>query len=343
MKAIKRLGLCGALICAAGLGLAQNTKGLLDGGGFAVTIKAADLPEGYGAVKIKSGGGGGLMDMLGSPMMMIFGMMGAMGGGGGNEPPMGLFSALDLSWTRGDTVSVMGNRFLVTYKLDLDMAEMAKMGETKSMDFSGLDLKLMLVRPDSIQSISPRPDITKEAFVALLAAPTSKGMTTSPFEATATVEVPEAPAHPETLTGSDVQKEHGQNMRQVALGALMYGADHDDWLPYAQSTNAIFEELLPYTKVKSVYKSFHPTGRVLFNMSLSGASFAAVTAPSDTPLFYDSEPWSDGRRGVTFADGHFRYVDAATWAELETNLRLSLPRRGKPLPMDHGKDFFEKP
>jgi hypothetical protein len=146
---------------------------MLDGGGRPLTMKASALTSDYRAMQIKTGGAGGgaggFMEMLMSPMMM----MGAFGGASNDkdQPPFGLFTAMDLSWTTGETQSFFNQNYLVTYKLDLDMAALAKMGP-KPKDMTNMDLRLQLVRTDAIQSFTPRPDITREAFVEMLKMPT---------------------------------------------------------------------------------------------------------------------------------------------------------------------------
>ncbi|MEA2553672.1 MAG: hypothetical protein QOJ65_1848 [Fimbriimonadaceae bacterium] len=147
---------------------------MLDGGGRPLTMKASALTSDYRAMQIKTagaGGGGGLMDMIMSPMMMMMGAMGGMGSNDKDQPPFGLFTAMDLSWTTGETQSFFNQNYLVTYKLDLDMAALAKMGP-KPKDMTNMDLRLQLVRTDAIQSFTPRPDITREAFVEMLKMPT---------------------------------------------------------------------------------------------------------------------------------------------------------------------------
>lgn len=149
---------------------------MLQGGGKPLVMKASGLTTDYHAVSIKLGGegGGGFMDMLMSPIMMLAGAFGsAMSGSdkADNQPPVGLMTAMGLSWTTGETQTYFGQTYLVTYKLDFDMGSIATM-DPKSKDFSNMNLRLFLVRTDSFQSFSPRPDVTPDAFYKMLKGPT---------------------------------------------------------------------------------------------------------------------------------------------------------------------------
>lgn len=133
------------------------------------SIAPKDIPADFRAVRIKqpTGGGGGLMDMLGGGMFMMFGMLGSMGGSTDKDGPSFEFlSALDLSWTNGDELNVSGSVYLVTYKLEIGIAEMTTMD---SKTPPPLDLKLVLVRADSITSFAVDRAVTKEKYIAALA------------------------------------------------------------------------------------------------------------------------------------------------------------------------------
>lgn len=148
---------------------------MLQGGGKPLTMKASALTSDFHAISIKAAGGdgGGLMDMMMSPMIMLMGAFGGMSQGpdkNGDQPPLGLLAAMGLSWTTGETQSFFGQTYLVAYKLDMDLAGMAKM-DPKARDFSNMDLRLYMIRTDAIQSFSPRPDITPAAFMQMLKGP----------------------------------------------------------------------------------------------------------------------------------------------------------------------------
>ena len=169
MKMIKKL-ICVALIaCVAATAFSQDaTPGMVQ---VEMTLKPSALTGDYKALVIKQAGaaGGGLMDMLMSPMMMMMGALGSMGQEKGDEPPFALLTAMDLSWTKGETQTFWGQTYLMVYKVDMNMQEISKMGD--SPDLTNSNMRLQFIRTDSIQSIVPRPDVTPELFLKMLKAP----------------------------------------------------------------------------------------------------------------------------------------------------------------------------
>ena len=157
------------LFCATCVAHGQDA---FQGGGKPLTMKATALTADFHAVQIKmsGAGGGGLMDMIMSPMMMMMGALGSMGGEGSDMPPTGFLTAIDLSWTTGETQTLFNQNYLVVYKLDMDFAAMSKM-KPDNRDLSSMDMRLSYLRTDGIQSFSPRPDITPEMYMKMLKAP----------------------------------------------------------------------------------------------------------------------------------------------------------------------------
>ncbi len=153
-----------AAITSQGISFAS----LLKGSGYPLTMKPADLPTDFVAAKITAdggGAGGGFMDMFMSPMMMMMGALGGSSGGPGDEA-MAAIGALDLSWSKGEVTNVDGLNFLVTYKGGLDMKDLS--GMDKKDTLADTVLRLNLIRVDSIKTLVPRPDMTKEDFVKMM-------------------------------------------------------------------------------------------------------------------------------------------------------------------------------
>lgn len=179
-------------VVATSMASAQDIGGLDDGSSLPQTMKSSGLTSNFKAFKIKvQGGSGGLMDLMAAPMMMMGGIFGAMGGAQdkSEQEGMGLMTAIGLCWSTGETRVMFGQRFLVTYKLDMDFTDMMKMDATKNRDISNTDLRLELVRTDAIVSIMPRGDITPSAFMQMLRLPAPS----KPAEAPAPAEEPKSP------------------------------------------------------------------------------------------------------------------------------------------------------
>lgn len=168
MNRISKFLTLAAVACSATFALAQDTTA-----GMAqvdMTMKPSALTAEYKALVIKqAGAGGGIMDMLMSPMMMMMGALGSMGQDKADEPPFALLSAMDLSWTKGETQGFWGQTYLMVYRIDMNLQDIAKMGE--SPDLTNANMRLQFIRTDSIQSMTPRPDVTPELFLKMLKAP----------------------------------------------------------------------------------------------------------------------------------------------------------------------------
>ena len=163
---------CLAVVSLSCVVCAQDGPQMLGGFGHPLTLKPDGLAANFKAVQIKStvANSNGLMDMLMSPMMMLMGALGGMGGNDKDTPPVALLTAIDISWTTGETASLFGQNYLLVYKLDFDMAKLA----AAPKDLSDLSLRLQFVRTDTIASFSPRPDITPAEFMKMLKTPLPK-------------------------------------------------------------------------------------------------------------------------------------------------------------------------
>lgn len=346
------------------LGLAQDMtiREVLTGQKLAPAITPAELPDGYQALKLQHTGGSGDMGLGMMMPLMMFGM--AMGGmsGGGDQPGMALFSMMGTSWTRGDTVQMAGAEFLVTYQLDINLFDLGVSRTTTITSGSEgaeeppaaapqapeLKLKLTLVRMDAITAVTPLPDVTKEKLLEMV-----RMLRSGPGAGSdAPMATPDAPPGGEAMTGgmapvasqdyatakaAALRTQSLSNLKQIALGLVMYASDYDDVFPYAQSTTAVKWVTTPYIRIASLWTSPNPEGaEYRFNIALGGVHLEAIQSPSQTVLVYESRAWPDGRRGVAFADGSARMVDADQWREVENSLRLKLPRKGKPLPPEYG-------
>jgi prepilin-type processing-associated H-X9-DG protein len=296
-------------------------------GDRAATVLPSEIKPEWKALRLtvsQSGGGGGIMDML---MGMMGGLLGA--GAGAAKPGSGMeiMTLGAISWVTGETTKMFDQDFVVTYKIDLDMAVMEN--PATPPDFTKLPLRLTLVNAKSISTITPLPDMTREKFLEFLAK-ANESMKTGPGSTP-----PESSAAaPETALSSQVQGL--SNIKQLALAAHMYASDYDDVFPYAQSTATVKAVTMPYLKSIEAWTTHNPSeSRFLFNMAVAGALLGEIDSPNEVVLFYESAPWPDGRRHVAFCDGHARTVSEDEWTRLKETLKLKLRKIGRPLPPDH--------
>ncbi|HJP83700.1 MAG TPA: hypothetical protein VJ835_09370, partial [Fimbriimonadaceae bacterium] len=181
-------------------------------------ISPKDLADDMYAIKItyeKQGGGNDFFSMLMNPMMAMLGAFGSMTSGGdakttdpNQSAALAFFDRLGTCWTNGSTVKMYGQDFLVTYSVQINLAEMKN--SSAPPDLSKMDLTLTLINTKSIVSIAPQPQLTKEEWLK------------SP-----------APMKPPP---EGERSEATSRMKQLSLAAIMYTADYDDVIPYVQSS-----------------------------------------------------------------------------------------------------------
>ncbi|MEZ0325739.1 MAG: hypothetical protein ACAH95_07520, partial [Fimbriimonas sp.] len=214
---------------------------ILSGANYPTRIAAKDLPANFKAVQLKLG----TSDYMSSMMPFV-----AMGPSAKNSADV--YNAFLSHWTSGEVVTAENNRFLITYKTEIDMGTL--MARADDMNGRGLSKQLVLelVKVDSIAALSPLPLFTKERLLAAIGDPSM-----APEQTEQTI------AARKTQTIS--------NMKQIALGAMMYSNDYDDVLPFAQNTATVQRVIRPYLKNDSLWKTMNPNGgRILFNMNVGG-------------------------------------------------------------------------
>ena len=320
-----RLGVVGVLLApyAAVLGQGLSTVDFVKGnyGKYASVLKLSDLPDDYSAVKLSVSASGS------DPLASLWPLLGLGAHVGNQAETNAKYRLAQCYWTNGDTVRAVNREFLVTYKLDVELLEaiaqnstLVDGGEPKAKAPEP-SLKINLVALDSIQSVAPCPDLTKKDLL--------KSYGNPDWQIT-------PPMRTESQQTSTVS-----NVKQVALGMIMYTNDWDDYCPYPQSSKAAWYVEYPYVKNINVFKTLNPKGGMIrFNMGIAGASTTSIASPADTVLLFESEPWPDGRRVVAFCDGHVKLVNEQTWADLSKHLTPSgIARVKKPLPVSYDKEF----
>lgn len=225
---------------------------------------------------------------------------------------------LDARWTKGDVVEIGGKGYLVTYKTDMNEVMMATSGEmvmTKQ-----LALHLELVNLDNVRTLSPLADLTPAKYAELFG-----DMFADISRATRQV------------SGARGQTAALSHVKQLTLAMLMYATDYDDLTPYAQSTKTVAYVTEPYMKNDAIWETGNPEGsKFYFNMAIAGVSLSNVLDPAATVMFYESRGWPDGRRIVSFCDGHAKIITENEWQQYKLTLNVKIQRSAKPLPADYG-------
>ena len=273
---------------AMGPALAQDAPSVADSLRATTRFYAVrDLPEGYRAVAIESGGGafGGLG---------VFGLAMAGGAGSGKPGDAVFFSLLGATFVDPDEFAALlaGSRPRIRgYAIDLAGLTRAgtSAGETPTPVFTETWLEA-----GRIVQWSPRPDLTRALLLKTFGdAPVPK---------------------PDDIEAQSAKTRAVANAKQVAFGVVMYASDYDDRFPKAEATSQAQSALNPYLKDGSVWTSLNPNGgRLLYNTYLSGVNLASLQDPSGTLLLWDERAWPDGSRTVAYTDGRAATLSREEW------------------------------
>jgi hypothetical protein len=129
-------------------------------------------------------------------------------------------------------------------------------------------------------------------------------------------------------------------VKSLALALNAYAADADDTYPNVQNLNSLKVVTLPYVKDKTLWKTDNPKSEIRFNNAVGGVVRSSIAEPKDTVIFYESKPWPDNSRAVSFVDGNGRLLTAHDWARSAMTLILhDVKKTAEPLPASLGKSW----
>ena len=106
------------------------------------------------------------------------------------------------------------------------------------------------------------------------------------------------------------------NIKQIALGAMMYLQDYDEKFGFKPA--AYKKSLMPYLKNEAVFhcpSDKSGTVSYSFNASLAGRKMAQIGSPARTVMLYEGKDGKldfrhKGFASVAFADGHAKLISA---------------------------------
>ncbi|AIE87367.1 hypothetical protein [Fimbriimonas ginsengisoli] len=128
------------------------------------------------------------------------------------------------------------------------------------------------------------------------------------------------------------------NTKALAIALNMYAEDADGIYPNVRNLKSLKVVTWPYVKDKSTWKTENPKSEIRFNSSVGGVAKASIKNPAEIVMFYESKPWPDGLRAVSFVDGHARLVHTFDWGKIAgTLVNRDLAKVALPLPEDLGK------
>lgn len=126
------------------------------------------------------------------------------------------------------------------------------------------------------------------------------------------------------------------DVKMLGVATTVYASDWDNVYPFVTNVKSLKVVTFPYVKDKKYWRTENPKGEIHFNFSLGGARVKDIADPGKVPMYYESQPWSDRSRAVSFVDGSGRMVSSLDWGETASRLLLHLPKAGKPLPVSTG-------
>lgn len=212
-------------------------------------------------------------------------------------------------YTKGDTVSLAGGKWLVAYQIrqkPLDYAALM----TGGRDFLPSPAK---PRPESIVSLS---------FLNLRAISAFNDI--RPFNLQQELQ---AAAGPIEMIKESSEKARAasslSNLKTLGLALLMYCDDYDEVLPKAMGKpDALQKALLPYAKNDELFKNPMDDSPYMSNAILAGKKIAHITNPSQMATIFESTPAPDGKRGVVFLDGHAKRLTESEWASVKKTSKI---------------------
>jgi hypothetical protein len=235
--------------------------------------------------------------------------------------------AAGVYWTQGERTTVEGRDFLIAYRLDIPVSSLA--GGGRSFDHwameNPMELALQLIRPDAIGRLSPIPSLSPEKM--------AKAIETFERALAEETGLPVGTRVAGTANMAARQTAALSNVKQIALGIMLYGSDYDDRFPKTPSIANLRKAVEPYLKNASIWSTGNPNrSEFLFNPMLYGHSATDVPSPAEWPMVYESRAWPDGRRVVGYVDGHAKLVTGAEWTRLEGYLKRKVPSSKPPPP-----------
>lgn len=212
-------------------------------------------------------------------------------------------------YTRGETVSIAGETYLIAYSPPPNSAAMGFMmfgrsGATVEAVTAETPFALSLLNVRTMSSLSDIRPFDLEAELAAFAEANSRLQ--SIMESRASVGVVEA-------------NDDGSlsNLKNVALAAQMFMADYDDKIPPVDTAEAFRKALEEYVASDDVFQDPDTGELYAVNASLQGKSLSAIQDPAVLVLVYQPTPRDDGTRGVGFLDGHVKRVSDEEWQKLK--------------------------
>jgi hypothetical protein len=266
------------------LGQGMSFQELLSGKTVPLTLKLKDLNDEWRRINLGgSSGGAGALAIYSA----MFG--GGLGGG--------------VYYTKGQTVTVGGETYLVAYR-----------AQTKSPDMASMQ---QLMRSGQM----PEPE--KPTAQTTLSLSLLNLRTTGSFNDIRPFNLEFELTGNETALATEGEKRAQEvndaslsNLRKLGTALLTYERDRKV-LPLLTDVRTAQEELVLYVSSKDVFAQPETKKPYQPNPSLSGKKLADIAKPEKTVVFYEATASPDGTRGVLFLDGHADRIPENNWKRIK--------------------------
>ncbi|MCG3147252.1 MAG: hypothetical protein PCFJNLEI_00691 [Verrucomicrobiae bacterium] len=200
-------------------------------------------------------------------------------------------------YTKGQTVTVGGETYLVAYK-----------SQMKALDMVAMQAAMRGGQPPEPE----KPTATTVLALALLNLRSAGSLTDiRPFDLDAELGGGDA-------GGADDKDGEAslKNLRQIGVAVMAYIGERRV-LPALADAKSAKEELVLYVRNKDVFNQPGNQKPYLPNPALSGKKVTDYDKPDKVVVFYEAAPGSDGTRGCLFLDGHAERVTEQQWRKLK--------------------------
>jgi len=286
LRALLLLALLAGPAAAQPLTLAEA----LSGKTLPLTLKLKDLDETWRRLSV--GEGGAALN----PLAAIYGAR------------AGALMSAGVYYTRGQTVAIGGENYLVAYT-----------AQTKPLDVSKLSALLRSGQPAE----PDRPTVQTTLALALLNLRTVGSLTDiRPFNLDYELTGNEAAAATaEEKRLQELSDASAKNLRKLAAAVNTYAGERKV-LPLLTDARTAEQELVLYAGAPDVFVQPQTKQPYQPNPALSGRKPADFQNADQVVLFYENAPAADGARCVLFLDGHVDRLIEQQWKRLKEAAHL---------------------
>ena len=281
-----------ALLALSQFASAQSTPSLTDsiaGKNIPLTYRLKDLDETWRRVSVS-----------GAESANAASIYRAMYGGSGSGSAY---------FTKGQTITVSGETYLIAYSL-----------RAKSMDMAKIQALMMR---GGQPSEPDKPTVDAALSLSLLNLRTAGSlMDIRPFnldyEITGTDSSTGTEEERKTKEAADAS---AKNLRSIGAAVTAYVSERKV-IPLLTDARTAQQELVLYTNDKEVFITPKTKKPYRANSALSGRKMSDYEKPERVVVFYEEAVGEDGTRGVLFLDGHVDRVVEQQWKRLKETSQI---------------------